>query len=500
MPGPFAVECFTVGGRPKTCSSCAAGRIIGVTETDRRCAIARHARRRLIPAVAIILLFVPAVVFTQNISSNPKQETGSPRSIRQNVSDPEMDAISKAEQEGRLLDAEKLLAAAVQNAESNSSPPLRMSVLLKSLTRVEFDLGHFSEAISAMQKELKVDKALYHPESAKVLIDLNALAVFNRKAGNQAAADQAIGEALALARKFPGPHQVTLITALWEASQNDRQANRKDEAQALLAEGAQICQAPGTLQTNICPLVLSNYYRETGEGSQAEKILSEAAAQRPVDDHGHADYSYQLNALGQLAAHYRQEGSYNLAEATYQKAIAVAQNHIPNPLVAPDVYYEYGRLLEIEGKNKEAEAAYKRAFDALETIQGRFQLEEVQRLSAMPLVRLYEKEGRTSEAEALLERTLAHQEQVLDPHDEHLARTLMQLADLKVRQGEYSDAEPLCERALKIQEADFGPDNPQLMQALCLYASIERQLRNTDKADALAARAAALRRKWTVRR
>jgi tetratricopeptide (TPR) repeat protein len=204
--------------------------------------------------------------------------------------------------------------------------------------------------------------------------------------------------------------------------------------------------------------------------------------------------------LGRLAAHYQQEGSYNLAEATYRKAIAVAENHIPNPLIAPVVYYQFGRLLELEGENEEAEAAYKHAFDALENMQGRFRPVAIGRLSDTPLVQLYEKEGRTSEAEAILERALAAQELALDQHDEHLARTLVQLAGLKMREGEYSEAEPLCERALKIQEDDYGPDNPQLMQMLSLYASVERHLHNTGKADALAARAATLRKKLAVPR
>jgi tetratricopeptide (TPR) repeat protein len=447
----------------------------------------------VIPVALLALLFIPANITAQDSKSrnNPAE---APSGI---TSDAELDAISKSEQEGRLLDAEKLLTAAVHNAESNSAPRLRLSVLLNSLARVEYDLRQYSEAVSAKQKELEVDKDLYHPESAKVLIDLYALAMFNREAGNQAAADQAMGEELTLARKVPGPHEVTLVTALWEASQNDRQAHRNAEAQALLAEGAQICQAPGAMNTNICPLVLSSYYEEAGETVQAEKILSDAAAQGPVDYHGHADFGPQLNALGQLAAHYEQGGSYELAEATYLRAIAVAEDHIPNPLVAPGVYDDFGRLLELEGNNEEAEAAYKHAFDTLEHMQGRFQFVAIERLSDTPLVRLYQQDGRTSEAEAVLEQVLTDQEQTLDPNDAHLARTLLALAGMKYAGGKYSEAEPLCEGALKIQEADYGPDNPQLQRALNTCAGVERHLGNVQKADTLAGRASALRQEAT---
>jgi tetratricopeptide (TPR) repeat protein len=232
-----------------------------------------------------------------------------------------------------------------------------------------------------------------------------------------------------------------------------------------LAEGAKICQTQGELATNICPMVLSSYYREAGETSQVEKILSDAAAQGPGDYHGHADYGRQLNALGQLAANYQQGRSYKLAEATYQKAITVAEAHIPNPLFTPGVYYQYGRLLELEGKDKRAEAAYKHAFDTFAHMQGQLRFDAIERLADTPLVQFCQKTGRTSDAEAVLERALAGQEQVLDPNDAHLARTLMALAEIKGTGGKYAEAEPLCERALKILEADYGPDNPQLAES-----------------------------------
>jgi Tetratricopeptide repeat len=76
----------------------------------------------------------------------------------------------------------------------------------------------------------------------------------------------------------------------------------------------------------------------------------------------------------------------------------------------------------------------------------------------------------------------------------HLARTLLALAEMKDVEGKFTDAEPLCERALKIQEADYGRANPQLIRTLSLYTRVEQRLGNKDKASALAARAAALRK------
>ncbi len=462
--------------------------------------MARHARWRLVPAAPLILFFIPAIALTQNPVSNPKVATSGAQTIRRNAPDSEMDAISKAEQEGRLLDAEKLLTAAVHKAELSSPADQRLSFLLSRLGRVEFQLGRYPEAVTTAKHALAVGRSEHGGQFPGVLFDLRNVAYYSYRAGDSAAAEQAIDEGVALSRKDPGPLDANLLMALRDATVFDEMHQHSAKAQAARAESAEICKTQTKPRASICSVILLDFYRKNGDSARVQKILSEQAAQGPLDYHGHADYGRRLNALGSLAFHYERQGSYDLAEATYRKAIAVAEKHIPNPLIAPGVYYQYGRLLELEGKNEGAEATYKRAFDILENMQGRFRLVAIGRLSDTPLVQLYKKEGRTSEAEAILERTLVAQEQALDPHDEHLARTLVQLAGLKMRQREYSDAEPLCERALKIQEADYGPDSPQLMLTLSLYAGIERQLHNTDKADALAARAAALSRKLAVPR
>lgn len=457
--------------------------------------MARHASRRLILVAPLILFSFPASIIAQDSVSTPKPVAGPTETTPRSGPDPEMEAISKAEQEGRLLDAEKLLVAAVHKEELSFSADRRLVFLLSRLGRVEFQLGRYPEAVIAVKHALAVNRTEHGGQFSAVLFDLRNVAYYSYRAGDRAAADQAIDEGVALGRKDPGPLDANLLMALRQATVFDEMHQSSAQADALRAESAGICKAQTKSRASICSVILLDFYRKNGDLDSAQKILSEQAAKGPVDYHGHADYGRQLNALGQLAVYYQQESSYDRAESTYQKAIAVAENHIPNPLIAPGVYYQFGRLLELEGKNEEAEAAYKHAFEALENMQGRFRFVAIGRLSDTPLVRLYEKEGRTSEAEAILERTLAAQEQALNPHDEHLARTLMQLADLKMRQGEYSVAGPLCERALKIQEADFGPENPQLIQTLSLYAAVERQLHNSEKADALAARATALRHK-----
>jgi len=95
---------------------------------------------------------------------------------------------------------------------------------------------------------------------------------------------------------------------------------------------------------------------------------------------------------------------------------------------------------------------------------------------------------------------ITDQEQVLDPNDAHLARTLVALAGLKFAEGDNTAAESLCDRALKIQESDYGTESLHLVRTLSLYAGIERRLGHNDRADALAARAAMLRKQMSESR
>ena len=149
----------------------------------------------------------------------------------------------------------------------------------------------------------------------------------------------------------------------------------------------------------------------------------------------------------------------------------------------------------MQGRDTEAEAAFKRSFDLRERATGRLRESFIESLGHTPLVSFYEKQGRLSDSEAVLKRALKDQQIALNPNDAALAYTLVQLADVELHEREYSDAEPLCERALKIQEADYGTDNPQLARTLSLYSAVERHLGKIGKADALAVRAAGLRQR-----
>lgn len=74
--------------------------------------------------------------------------------------------------------------------------------------------------------------------------------------------------------------------------------------------------------------------------------------------------------------------------------------------------------------------------------------------------RLYQSQGRFSDAEPMYKRGLAIQEKALCSDHLDVAGSLKYLAELYRALGRYAEAEPLLKRNLAIREKAVGPDHP----------------------------------------
>ena len=80
--------------------------------------------------------------------------------------------------------------------------------------------------------------------------------------------------------------------------------------------------------------------------------------------------------------------------------------------------------------------------------------------------------GNYTEAEPLLERSLAIWEKALGPEHPDVAQNLNNLALLYHAQGRYEKAEPLLERSLAIWKKSLGPEHPDVAQSLNNLANL----------------------------
>lgn len=478
-----------------------------------------HSVRRAIPAMVVLFCF-SSISLAQSSVSGRNSNGSAPRGLHagntanaasQSAAAPnpglspsvlafrrEVMASSKAQQEGRLLEAERLLNTAITMAERKPSLRSNLGSLLKNLAQLEYGLHDYRQAIATEQRAVAADEAPGSgATSSQVFWDLNQLTADAMSSRHCATAAQAASQQLALARRHPGRRDFQLLLALGGVAMADQCEHRFAEGRKVQAEAVRICQAQPEPHSAGCVSILARYYYETGHPGYAEKLLAQKAARTPDSSPRFRYDSYlpKASQLQALARMYKVDHLYGQAVATDRRAISVVQRTAKHPVDAAPYYDSLGSDLEKQGQDAEAEAVFKHSFDLQEHATGRFRKSWIRSLGETPLVSFYERQGLLSDAADVLEQVLAVQQSALNPNDAAIAHTLVRLADVESRLGEYSEAEPLCQHALKIQEADYGSDSFHLVRTLSIYAGVERHLHNTAKANALAARAAALRKK-----
>jgi len=102
---------------------------------------------------------------------------------------------------------------------------------------------------------------------------------------------------------------------------------------------------------------------------------------------------------------------------------------------------------------------------------------------------LYRIQGRYSEAEPLLKRSLEMREKKFGTDDLKIAESLNNLAVLYNNLQRYDEAESLLKRSLSIVENTLGPDHPSVAKSLNNLASVYRVLGRFEEAIPLLMRA-----------
>ena len=175
--------------------------------------MSKHAWWCVFPAVVWIPLFIPSGIIAQTSASNretamtPSQQLQSGRSAH--AVDPSLEEISKAEQEGRLLDAEKLLNTAIAEAETEVPSGSGLGSLLNNLANVEYRLHHYKQAIAEEKRAVTADHVLGAQATARVFLDLDELGAYARFSGDYTTFAQATP-----VREKPGPLSIPGVEKL----------------------------------------------------------------------------------------------------------------------------------------------------------------------------------------------------------------------------------------------------------------------------------------------
>ena len=175
-----------------------------------------------------------------------------------------------------------------------------------------------------------------------------------------------------------------------------------------------------------------------------------------------------------------------------QRALAVAERAFSadDPKVAQTLN-DLGTLYQLQGRAVEAEPIHQRAL-AIRTraLPGD---DPAVAQSLNNLAKAYQAEGKYADAQPLLQQSLSVMTKHLGENSLHVAVVLGYLADGSSRLGENAKAEELFKRSLAIIERNAGNRYLDVQPTLERYAAFLRSANRPQEADAIDAKAAALR-------
>jgi len=400
-------------------------------------------------------------------------------------------AARKAQQEGRIADAEKILNDRIHAIEQSQPDSPELVPYLNMLSSFYSMKQQFPEAQTINERVLEIDRAAYGPSDYRTLRDIVNVASFLGP-DKKDQVEQLYKQALDLARQNPRTPPGTAAEILAHFAMFYESEKRWYDAQPLAEQGMKICNSvalPPGLGGPCEPLqrTLTNIYNHEGRTVEGEKVAASGME---------ADLPPELDALEKSAKQSEKDGLYPDAEFKYQQAAAYIEAHpewdggkMPANLTGLLVseYSRLGDVLEKEGRNDLAEEAYKKAIASMERRSSNGQV-TMQSFSFLGLRDLYRKEKRLDELEPMIAHALELQEKTVGDSSDKVAQTLLMFGDLYKDENKYAQAEPLLERAMKIYETNLGLYDRQELSLLRSYADLLHKLNEDAKAGEIQAR------------
>jgi tetratricopeptide (TPR) repeat protein len=371
--------------------------------------------------------------------------------------DPVFRSARKAQQEGRLADAEKILNDRIHEIEQSEPNSPQLVPYLNLLAMISNIKRQGPDAHAIYQRVLEIDRSAFGSGDGRSLRDLVNLAS-SLGPGKDVEKEQLLKQALDLAVQNPklGPDMMAGILSNLAALYKTEQ--RWHEAEPLAEQGMKICasmQMPGTCE--FLQATLADIYR--GEGRTVD------AGQVDATDMG-SGLSPELDAFNKSAKQYENDGLYVQAEFTYRQAIAWIEAHptrTEGKIIAdltsmlPAEYDGIGRVLAMQGRKELAEESFKKAISTQEA-QSSERPMSVSSFDFSGLMDLYRQQGRLNELEPIIQHAIELQEKSLGESSTNVAHTLVTLAALYKQEGKDAQASPLYERAKKIEDLNLGPN------------------------------------------
>ncbi len=322
---------------------------------------------------------------------------------------------------------------------------------------------------------------------------MTTIGVVYRELGLFAQAQPLLEQAVATRRSLLPPDDPALQTGVLELARLAQRQGRFAVAESLfratLQPGARLA-GPDRAEQSAVLSGLGGVLVQRGRYAEAESLLARAVvlrseSRRPED----ADFAGLLRNLGSA---YLADGRYADAEPVYQRALAMYERVAGRD--APDVgrtlsnlgivYYELKRYDEAEQYYLRAEANLTRTLGDNHPNVASININ----LGEIAALR-----GQYPEARTRLLRALDIYHKTVEPGYPSIGTADYDLGNVLRDMGDYRGAEARYREALQIREKAQGANAPGVGEVLTDYAKLLRIVHRAHEADALDARARAIR-------
>ncbi|HEY9870406.1 MAG TPA: tetratricopeptide repeat protein [Candidatus Obscuribacterales bacterium] len=419
---------------------------------------------RALPVAAAAAMLISGIVTWKTMSARAPEEHDSPWLRFDSEGQKLLD-------QGSFAGAERLLVAAVKEAEHFGEQDRRLIASLEKLARAYRAQAKNKDAAKAESRIAVLKEHNRYGEQGENLDELAELTL-SLVPATIAKHDQ--GESRHLAEK---------LNRLGTLCMNQKSYERAEELlqSALTLENKTLEPDDAVIARTLTVLAVL-YGSKVGRYDLAEPLLNRAMDIRmrtlgPT----HPEVAYNLYNLADL---YEAQGQFSKAEESYEKALEIYERaYGRNATEVAMTLSGLGGLYRSRGKFEEAEPLLKEALRIYRSNEGSDKVTLA--YSMNNLAGLYFSEAKYDAALPLYEQALGILEKSAGVEHPSVAMLANNLGLVYYKQGNYAKAEPLLRRALSIRQRSLPPGHPQIAQSLNSMAELYRSQRRYAEAAPL---------------
>jgi eukaryotic-like serine/threonine-protein kinase len=371
------------------------------------------------------------------------------------------------ENRGNQVTARELLDSGSKRLQSGlRDQPATKAALLSTVGTVYDSLGQYQDALPLLGESLQLQSGAHDSSHIDTLLELGRA---HMGAGNLAAAEVPMLQALHLAQSDAGGISVETGRALWTLGMLRYQQGKNNEAKELYVQSLSILNSSKAPQIDISPVLndLATVYISEHQWALAKQAYEQALEiDRRVLGDDHPRVAFRLQNLAIVA---QNMGDLQHAEALYVDAIKRQQHTYgdrhPETVIAKG---NYGMLLQREGRLTEAEPLLRDAVSTRVSLYGADNYNVG--YARVSLAILLHDKGDLASSESEFRQALAIYDKSLPENHQYRAALLMHFARLLVDRNKSVEALAKSEESIKIWTATSPASNPQTALAHAIHA------------------------------